>query len=159
MVTLASSIWVQLISCTLGTLGFGILFKLRGKNLTFAGIGAFFTWAVYLAAFNILSIEDYTRSRFIAALIASTAVAIYAQIMARVNKAPATVFLASSAFPLIPGANLYYMMYDVVIGDMSGFKNNAIMLVAICLAMAFGFTIVETINKYFFAIIEGARKR
>lgn len=159
MVTLASNIWVQLISCTLGTLGFGILFKLRGRNLAFVGIGAFFTWAVYLSAFNVLSIEDYTRSRFIAALIAATAVAIYAQIMARVNKAPATVFLASSAFPLIPGANLYYMMYDVVIGDMNGFKNNAMMLVAICLAMAFGFTIVETINKYIFVIIEGARKR
>lgn len=159
MATLASNIWVQLLSCTIGTLGFGILFKLRGKNLVFAGIGAFFTWAVYLAAFNSLLIEDYTRSRFIAALIAAIAVAIYAQVMARVNKAPATVFLASSAFPLIPGANLYYMMYDIVVGDMVGFRNNGTMLVATCLAMAFGFTVVETLNKYIFVIIKGLRKR
>lgn len=159
MVTLASNIWVQLISCTVGTLGFGILFRLRGRNLAFAGIGGFFTWAVYLAAFNFLSIESYTRAKFIAALVASIAVAIYAQIMARVNKAPATVFLASSAFPLIPGANLYYMMYDIVVGDMVEFEKNGTMLIATCLAMAFGFTIVETLNKYIFITIEGVKKR
>lgn len=37
-------------------------------------------------------------------------VAGYSQIMARVNKAPATIFLTTSVFPLVPGPNLYYMI-------------------------------------------------
>lgn len=159
MPTLTPDIWTQLFSCTIGTLGFGILFKLRERNLAFAAIGAFFTWGVYLLVFNNIFIESYIRTKFIAALIASVSVAIYAQIMARVNKAPAIVFLATSAFPLIPGANLYYMMYDIVIGDMAGFRNNGATLVATCLAMAFGFTIVETLNKYIFVVARGVKKR
>lgn len=159
MATLASNIWLQLITATIGTLGFGILFKLRGKNLFFSTLGAFITWGIYVLVFNNLEIENYNRAKFIAAISASLSVAIYAQIMARVNKAPATVFLATSAFPLIPGDNLYYMMYDIVIGDIAGFKNNAIILIITCLAMAFGFTIVEAFNKYIFIFSWGNRKK
>lgn len=159
MATTASSIWVQLISATIGTLGFAMIFRLHGKNLFCAAVGALLTWGVYLAAFDAFAVPSYNRTKFIAAFTASVAVAFYAQVMARVNKAPATVFLASSAFPLIPGSNLYYMMYDIVMGDMAGFENNGITLIVTCLAMAFGFTIVETLNKYVFMAIEGVRKK
>ena len=73
-----------------------------------AGIGGMFTWSVYLAAYG--QIHSY----FFSNLIASIFVAAYAEFMARINKAPSTIFLTASAIPLIPGANLYNTMHGIV---------------------------------------------
>lgn len=75
-------------------------------------------------------------------------VAGYSQIMARVNKAPATIFLTTSVFPLVPGPNLYYMMYAIVMEDPANAKSEALTLVITCPGIVFGFLIVEIINKY-----------
>ena len=47
-------------------------------------------------------------------LISSAVCAAYAQIAARILKAPATVFLIPEVLPLIPGSGLYYTMSHAV---------------------------------------------
>ena len=142
MVAMNPNIIVQLISSTVGCVGFAILFKIRGRQVVYSGIGAFFTWAMYMLVY------DYDPDNFIATLVASIFVAAYAEIMARVNKAPATIFLTASVFPLIPGANLYYMMYGIVLEDTKMAVDNAIALLLTCLGIALGFIVVEILNKY-----------
>lgn len=67
--------------------------------------------------------------------------------MSRKNKAPSTIFLTASVFPLIPGPNLYYMMYGCVSRDIGMAFSEAIILLATCLAIAFGFNIVDVIAR------------
>ena len=142
MLVLAPSLTVQLISCTIACIGFGLWFNVKGIQVVYSGIGAFFTWLTYSLVY------EATSSNFQATLIASVFVAIYAQIMARVNRAPATIFLTVCVFPLVPGPNLYYMMYYIVMEDLKVAKEEALTLLLTCLGIALGFIVVEIFNKY-----------
>lgn len=136
------SIAVQLISCTIACTGFALWFKIRGKQVIYSGIGAFFTWAIYVIVYSWSG-----KSNFIATMAAATFVGFFAFIMSRLNKAPTTIFLTASVFPLIPGPNLYYMMYGGASQNMELLKDETIILFATCLAIAFGFLIVDVILR------------
>lgn len=81
---------------------------MRRKNIYVAAFGAALTWTIYLI--GIQAIE----SIFFPAFIASAFAAFYAECFARIQKAPATVFLVVSVIPLIPGGSLYYTMNNIV---------------------------------------------
>ena len=138
---LNNSVWVQLVSCTIACVGFAFVFKIRGRQVMYSGIGAFITWGIYVIVFEI------TPSNFLATLIAAIFVAFYAFVMSRVNKAPSTIFLTASVFPLIPGPNLFYMMYGFASQDRAMAINETIVLVVTCLAIAFGFNIVDIATR------------
>lgn len=131
------SIPIQLVSCTIACVGFAFWFQIRGKQVIYSGIGAFITWSIYLIVF------EGEPSNFLATLIAAIFVAAYAFVMSRINKAPSTIFLTASVFPLIPGPNLYYMMYGCVTRDIPLAFSETVILLATCLAIAFGFNIVD----------------
>ena len=132
---------VQLISCTIACIGFAMWFKIRGRQVFYSGVGAFFTWGIYIVVY------DMRPSNFLATLVAAVFVAFYAFIMSRVNKAPSTIFLTASVFPLIPGPNLYYMMYGCVSKDTVLAYDEMIVLLVTCLAIAFGFIIVDVASR------------
>lgn len=135
------SIAVQLISCTVACTGFALWFKIRGRQVLYSGIGAFFTWGIYLAVFEV------KPSNFWATLIAAMFVAFYAFFMSRINKAPSTIFLTASVFPLIPGPNLYYMMYGCVSGNTELAYSETVVLLVTCLAIALGFLVVDVVSR------------
>lgn len=135
------SVVIQLISCTIACVGFALWFKIRGRQVIYSGVGAFFTWAIYLVVFEIWP------SNFGATMAGAVFVAAYAFIMSRVNKAPATIFLTASAFPLIPGPNLYYMMYGWVSADSAMAGQETSVLLETCLAIALGFLIVDVVSR------------
>lgn len=71
----------------------------------------------------------------------------YAYIMSRVHRAPATIFLTTSIMPVIPGATLFYMMHGFVQADYGLAMEQTIALAQTCLAIAFGFLIVEIVTR------------
>ncbi len=98
----------QILSAFVGSVGFALFFNMKGKQLAAAGIGGALTWIVYLLVQP--GFDDY----FVPYLIASLFVGLFAEIMARVGKAPATIFLTTAAVPLIPGGGLDYTMLGIV---------------------------------------------
>lgn len=110
-------------------------------QVVYCGIGAFFTWLIYALVY------EARPSNFLATTIAATFVAFYAFIMSRINKAPSTIFLTASVFPLIPGPNLYYVMYACVSGNMHMLLEQTITLFATCVAIAFGFNFVDIASR------------
>lgn len=133
---------IQVVTALIGSVGFAIFMKMKGKQIIFAGIGGAMTWGVYLIFLNVLS------EVFISVLLASVFVGIYAEIMARVNKAPATIFLTAGAVPLIPGGSLYYSMLGLITRDQSAFEENGIAAINIALAISLGFMLVTIMNRY-----------
>ena len=113
----------QILSAFVGSVGFALFFNMKGKQLAAAGIGGALTWIVYLLVQP--GFDDY----FVPYLIASLFVGLFAEIMARVGKAPATIFLTTAAVPLIMLTN----------------ANNTI---TIALAIALGFIITAIVSKY-----------
>ena len=139
---------IQLISCTIACIGFAMWFKIRGRQVVYSGIGAFFTWGIYIVA------DAMKLGNFRATLIAAVFVGFYAFIMSRINKAPPTIFLTASVFPLIPGPNLYYMMFGCVTSDSSLATSEMIILLETCLAIAFGFLIVDVVSRSIMYILK-----
>jgi uncharacterized membrane protein YjjB (DUF3815 family) len=145
---LNNSIALQLISCTIACTGFAFLFKIRGRQVTYSGIGAFITWGIYALVYEI------TPSNFLATLLGAVFVGFYAFAMSRVNKAPSTIFLTASVFPLIPGPNLYYMMYGFVSSNREMIMSEGFVLVETCLAIAFGFLIVDVTTRFIMSALK-----
>lgn len=133
---------IQLIAAFVGSIGFALMLKIRGKQILYAGLGGLVTWGIYLLAFEQL-VSDFQSN-----LIASVFVAVYAEVMARVNKAPATIFLTAAAVPLIPGGKLYYTMYGLVSKDQQLFVDSGTSCVMIALAISLGFVVVAVLNNY-----------
>ena len=132
---------IQLISCTIGCIGYASWFKIRGKKILYSGVGAFLTWGIYLLVYA------WYPNNFSAIVAASCFVAGYAFIMSRIDHAPSTVFLTASVFPLMPGARLYYLMDGVVSRNFSMAAEHARVLLETCLGIAFGFIIVDVISR------------
>ena len=142
------SILIQLISCTIACTGFALWFKIRGRQVFYSSVGAFFTWGIYLVVYEI------KPSNFLATLVASVFVGFYAFIMSRINKAPSTIFLTASVFPLIPGPNLYYMMAGCVSRNIELAFSETLVLLSTCLAIAFGFLIVDLLARYIMSALK-----
>jgi len=138
---------IQLGAAFLGSIGFAIFFKMKGKQIFYAGLGGLITWFIYLMAF------DYCQSDFISNLIASIFIGIFAEIMARVNRAPSTIFLTAAAVPLIPGGKLYYTMYGLVSEDNQLFVESGTDAVIIALAISLGFVVVAILKRYLDKIV------
>lgn len=132
---------LQLFAAFLGSIGFAIMLKIKGKQIFYAGLGGLVTWGIYLLAYS-----QY-EGIFVCNLIAAIFVAIYAEIMARVNRAPATIFLTAAAVPLIPGGKLYYTMYGLVSKDHDLFVQSGTEALLIALAISLGFVVIAVVNK------------
>ncbi len=136
--TILHNIQTEVIACLVGCIGFAILFNIHGRGIVMCAIGGVFTWITYRLILR-FSGSDVT-AYFCATLIA----AIYAEIMARVRKCPAIGYLVVSAFPLIPGAGVYYTMRCAVNTDMAGFTQQGMHTLAIAAIMAVGILLIST---------------
>ncbi len=139
---IAPNVAVQLISCGVASMGFALLFKASVRQSFYAGIGGLITCACYL-------LTQYLGGNNFAAVMAGAAfVAGYAYVMSRIHRAPATIFLTTSIMPVIPGATLFYLMHGLVQEDYGLAAQQTIALVQTCLAIAFGFLVVEIATRY-----------
>ena len=130
---------IQLITGTLGALGFALMFGLKKQYLIAAALGGLFNWGLYLLGMH------WWNTIFFAGILASASSALYSEIMARVKKAPATLFFITSVIPLIPGRALYYTCSNAVIRDWSQTRMYANMTLQYALSIAAGACIVWAI--------------
>lgn len=148
VVILNPSLALELLACTVGCVGFALWFHVKGTKIGWCALGAFLTWSIYLLAYR------YLPSTFAATLFAAVVCGLYAQIAARVSKAPATIYLTICVFPLIPGSALYYTMYGIVTRDLPFAAAKGVELVLVCFGIVLGFMVVEVLVK-----CVGMRKR
>lgn len=129
----------KIVITALASLGFALFFNVRARHLLKATIGGVLTWLIYYGLTFIFP------DIFIPCLIASVFAAIYSEAIARLVKAPATVFSIISVIPLVPGRGLYYTMYSAVSANwaecseyaLSTFEFIAGIAVGICIVTAF----------------------
>ena len=102
---------IIVLSGMVGTVGFSILFKSDKNRIFCNAVGGALTCLVYAICchyFDHVFLQNFFPALFVTA---------YAEVMARLVKAPATPILACSVISLVPGGKLYYTMYYFVIGD------------------------------------------
>ena len=145
------SIVTQLISGTLGSLGFSLIFNVRKKYLIPAALGGLLAWGVYLLAIRLSGIDV-----LIATVIASVCCQIYSEIFARIYKTPTTVFVIPAVVPLIPGGSLYNTMYAAVMKDWVQFHAYGVQTLLGTLGIPIGLSFVSGI--LFVAVNHAKRK-
>ena len=133
--------YIDAIYCLIGCVGFTIIFNIHGRGSILCALGGMLTWLTYRLILQFIG-DDIT-AYFWATITAS----LYSEIMARIRKSPAISYLVISAFPLIPGAGVYYTMDCAVRGNMEQFANQGIHTVAIAGVMAVGILLSTTVVR------------
>lgn len=125
----------------IGSICFGIIFNIQGRKLYYSGLGGALSQGAYIAM-GLIFKDDITRYLF-----ATIITAIYAEVLARIEKSPATVILVPSIIPLVPGGMMYYTMEYCILGKNSEFINMLLETLGVAGALAMGILVVSSGNK------------
>ncbi|MDY3919695.1 MAG: threonine/serine exporter family protein [Candidatus Limivivens sp.] len=103
---------IQVLGAFLAILAFSVVIDAPKKYLPYCGMTGAVGWFVYL-----LTLPGFgaVGANFLGAL----AISLLSHILARIFKAPVTVFLIPGILILVPGADLYRSVYNFLIGDQS----------------------------------------
>ena len=135
---------IQILASFFGTLGFGVLFNIRGKKLLWAAFGGMLSWGLFLG-FNQL-LENEPLSYFLVAICST----LYAEILARIMKTPASTFCIITLIPLVPGGAMYYTTTYALSGNSEAFLIKAVYTLELAVALSLGIVIVTAASKFIF---------
>lgn len=123
------------------TLGFCIIFNIKGKNLFFTSLGGAVSWFAYLI------LRDFQLSNTFSLFLSSVVLGLYSEIMARVLKAPVTTFVVCALIPLVPGSGMYYTMLESIQGNISKSLEVGLDTISSAGALAVGIVFVSSLPK------------
>ena len=95
----------------LASLGFGIIFDLKGLKLLVAALNGMLGGIIY----NLLLTS---QGEMMALFVASFSILAFAAIMARILRCPTTILLISALVPLVPGGLMYETVLALIDNDM-----------------------------------------
>jgi len=127
----------------LGSLGFAILFNIRGDKLFTAAIIGGAGGLVYDLVLKL----DY--SVVVSLFFASVVISVLSEVFARVSKCPVTTFLVCALIPLVPGGGMYYTMLEIVQDNLNGALVRGIDTVAQACSIAVGCILVSSLMKMY----------
>ena len=105
---------IELAMAFITSCAYALMFQTSRKHLVYIGICGLGTYAIYYLTAELLN------SIFWAAFISAAFTSLFSEVIARVRKAPAIIFLLTGIVPTVPGGALYYTMRNMVLGDISG---------------------------------------
>lgn len=131
---------VQIIMAGLGALGYSVLFNTRRDKLIFSVLGSMLCWSAYILASQI---SDNT---FITNMIAAAVGTLYAEILARIKKAPTTCFLIPTVIPLVPGGGLFYTISAAINGNKQLFQSYLITTMETAFGISIGIMLMSLVG-------------
>ena len=123
---------VMVLMGLVGTLGFSLLFHVKGKKLIAIALGGAASTAIYLW------VLAASGEKAMALLVSTIAIGVLAEVFARLFKAPVISFLVPMLVPLIPGGDLYYTTSFLIRGQSADFAARGESLLWQAGAIAFG---------------------
>ncbi len=150
--------WIQLLTSFNGTLVFGWMFHTEFKNALPAAVGGLFSWVL------VLVMQGLGFSAFVGYGMGAIVLTFYSEIMARIYRAPATVFLTVGVIPLIPGRSLYMTMNYAMQQSWDMFLNQGLTTLLYAFSLAAGMIFVTVFCRalrqhYFRKLISGLQSR
>ena len=126
---------------TLGTLAFTLLFRMRKRLILWAVLCGFLTTALYVLC------AQFMDHAFFQNLIPALFATAFAEVLARITKAPTTPYIACAIIPLVPGGALYYTMYHFILGEMDLFHEKLIETLRVSAGLAVGIICVSAVMQ------------
>lgn len=116
----------------LACIGFCLVFNIHGPGMLICGGGGALGWLVYLAA-DAITPHDILRY-----LLATVAITLYSELMARVRRCPVTSYLLIALLPMVPGGGIYNAMRYCAAGENQLFLSTLLNTLGIAGALALG---------------------
>ena len=123
---------IKILMAYTGSTCFAMLFNVRKDKLFLAGLGGGLAWAFYLF------LGIWMENDVLKFVLSTAALTLYAEVMARIKKTPATLFVVSAAIPFFPGSALYYTMEAAMKGDWKEFTAKGLYTLSLAVAIACG---------------------
>ena len=101
-------IFIKIAAGSISTLGFAILFRLKPSHWAFAVFDGLLACVCYFAFKSVFD-GDFLPN-LLAVFVASS----FAELFARLCKAPSTVFILPGCIALVPGGTLYFAMSNLL---------------------------------------------
>lgn len=127
---------IEILAALVGTVGFCILFHIRGRRLIAAAFGGMLSWALFLLLG--LWLEGEVLRYFLVAVCTT----LYSELMARALKTPTTTFCVVTLIPLIPGGALYETTIAAMQGDITVLAPMTLHTVELAMALSLGIILV-----------------
>ncbi len=124
----------------LACVAFCFILNQRGLLLVVSSLGGGVGWAVCLLC-------AFTGSDIVQYFAGAVAVALYAEVMARLLKAPATGFLVVGILPFVPGGGIYYTMEYCLSGNTQLFLSTGIHTFGVAGAVAVGLLLASSLVR------------
>lgn len=134
---------IQSIFAFFATLGFGILFNIKGKKLFYAGLGGGLSW------FTSLICQDFGFNINASFFISSITFSLYSEVMARILRTPVTTLIICALIPLVPGGGMYYTMYEAINGNILESITLGLNTLSSAGSLALGILFVSTLTRLF----------
>ena len=126
----------EIIAAGLGSIGFSMMFQLRGKKLILIGCGGALSWFIF---------GKNSGSSLNGLLWAVIVAAAIAEIEARHRKTPVIVLEVPLLVPLIPGGDLYRMMVSIMTKGVRASIDPLVWLAQEVFVIAAGVILVSTV--------------
>lgn len=139
-----SILWQGLVGSSLASIGFGVLFNVRGKSLYLAGLTGGIGGVIYKFCLG-LGWQD-PMANFAAAVTLS----IFGEIFARRMKTTVTTFTACALIPLVPGGTAYEMMVEFSSDNPMAGISKTLDVISVSGMLAMGILTVSTLTRFFF---------
>ena len=137
----------------IGSVGFAVLFNVRGRRLGLIALASALSWMGYvLCAMN-------GAGLFWAIFCGTTVAGMISEVLARVVKVPVLMLLVPILIPLIPGGTLYNMMSSLVRSQHDLFLRYARQLLEEAGAIALGIICCASVMGVFMGWQTHVRKK
>lgn len=139
---------VQFLVAFGATVGFAVLVNAPTREFVYAGVTGAVGWLVYCLALR------GGMSVVLASFVAALALAFVSRAFSVARQCPATVFLISGIFALVPGAGVYYMAYYFIQGDSKTAFAKGFEAFGIAVALAVGIVLVMALPGRLFRVFQ-----
>nr|WP_259276407.1 threonine/serine exporter family protein [Lactococcus laudensis] len=127
---------------------FGIMLNIPRRTLNRAGIVGASAWLIYELVFVLTqNLLDKNWRIVLGTMLASAMIGVMSLSMSRAQKVPVLIYNIPGIFPLVPGAQAYQVVRNLVVGNREVAGQNFELLVIIAGAIVIGFWIAEIINR------------
>ncbi len=145
---------LKIISGIVATFGFALLFRLKPRHWAYATLDGAIACIFYFTF-----AEIFPDNAFVPNLIAAFACAFGAEIIARICKAPSTVFLLPGCIALVPGGSLYYSMSNLLNENYRDAAQYLLITAEVGAAIGGGIIIASLVKFVVFGVVDRIRNR
>ena len=136
---------LETVAAFFGTIAFSLLFGVPARYDLLCGLSGMMGWIVYSLLTGFAGL-----SPAMATLGGALVVTLLSRFLSVPMKCPATVFLITGIFPLVPGAGIYWTSYYIVTGQLSQALSSGFSALKVAVALVLGIVFVFEIPERFF---------